>query len=391
MKQFPEVFCPAPGMPGTGIFLELRFAKKMMSQISDVITDKELEWIARYIENPSPTGNERSGQRMWLDYISDYIDDKIIDIYGNVAGIINPGKDFKVVIEAHADEIAWYVHTISQDGYLHVESTGGTDPGISPSQRVHIHTANGRIDGLFGWPAIHVRPMPEQTPDKSNIFIDIGCKSKEEAEAMGIQVGDLITYECQFKVLNNNYYVGRALDNRMGGFAIARVAQMLKQNKIELPYTLYVVNCVQEEVGTKGAQMMVETIRPDCVIVTDVTHATRMPMMDINKEGDIDLGKGVVITKSPPIHNKLRQLLISTASEYDIPVQLAAVSKQTGTDADAFAYAAGGIPTALLSMPLRYMHTTVETTHKDDVVGMIRLLYHALQKINPKMDLHYAI
>jgi len=360
-----------------------------MSQIMDVITDREIAWLKEYIENPSPTGNERRGQQMWLDFVKPAADDHVIDLYGNTAAVINPGKDFKVVIEAHADEIAWYVHTISSEGYIHVESTGGTDPGIAPSQRVNIHTEKGMVKGIFGWPAIHVRPMPEQTPDKSNIFIDIGCKSKEEVADMGVQVGDLITYECAFMVLNKNYFVGRALDNRMGGFAIARTAQLLKQNNIELPYTLYVVNCVQEEVGTKGAQMMVETIKPDCVIVTDVTHATRMPMMNIEKEGDIDLGKGVVITKSPPIHNKVRNLLIDTAREYDIPVQLAAVSKETGTDADTFAYARGGIPTGLLSFPLRYMHTTVETTHKDDVVGLIRLFYHALQKLKPDFDFRY--
>ncbi|RYZ49378.1 MAG: M42 family peptidase [Sphingobacteriales bacterium] len=360
-----------------------------MPQISEIITDKELEWIGRYIENPAPTGNERMGQRMWLDYIAPYVDEHITDIYGNVAAIVNPGKDFRVVIEAHADEIAWYVHTITNDGYIRVESTGGTDPGISPSQRVNIHTKDGMVQGIFGWPAIHVRPMPEATPDKSNIFIDVGCFSRDEVEGLGIQVGDLITYECQFKVLNKEFYVGRALDNRMGGFAIARVAQLLKQENIELPYTLYIVNAVQEEVGTKGAQMMVETIKPQCAIVVDVTHATRTPGLSTDKEGDIELGKGVVITKSPPIHNKPRSLLQEVAVDHKIPVQLAAVSKETGTDADAFAYAGGGIPTALLSFPLRYMHTTVETTHRTDVESTIRLLYHSQQKITPEFDFHY--
>ncbi len=186
--------------------------------------------------------------------------------------------------------------------------------------------------------------MPENNPTSTNIFIDCGCKSREEAEGLGVQVGDLITYECAFMVLNHKYLTGRALDNRLGGFAIARLAHLLKQEGVELPFSLYFVNAVQEEVGTRGAQMIAETIKPNCVFVTDVTHATRSPMMDQDKEGDIELGKGVVIPKSPPIHNKLRKLLSDTAGEYEIPWQPSAITKETGTDADAFAYARGGIP-----------------------------------------------
>ena len=360
-----------------------------MEEQAPLISDHDIEWLSRYIRNASPTGNERTGQQLWLEHIRPYADDHLVDNYGNVVAIINPGQDFKVVIEAHADEIAWYVKRIGDDGFIHVQETGGTDPGIAPSQRVNIHTSKGLVRGIFGWPAVHTRDVSQDAPKQSSIFICCGCESREEAEELGIQVGDFITYEAGFEILKQNHYVGRALDNRIGGFMIARIARMLRETGVKLPYTLYVVNAVQEEVGTQGAKMIAESLSPDCALVIDVTHDTTSPMMDKNKEGDIMLGKGPVITKAPPIHNKMRELLISTADEQGIPIQLAAMAQQTGTDADAFAYERGGIPTALLSLPLRYMHTTVETVHKSDVEQGIRLLYQALQKLGPDFDFKY--
>ncbi|HYD21219.1 MAG TPA: M20/M25/M40 family metallo-hydrolase [Flavipsychrobacter sp.] len=356
---------------------------------TELIGKKELEWIKQYIENASPTGNEKSGQKMWLDHLAPYIDDRLICNYGGVAGIIGPGKKFKVVIEAHADEIAWYVNKIDKDGFIHVQETGGTDPGIAPSQKVQIHTGKGAVDAIFGWPAIHARETSDDAPKMSSIFLDCGCSSKEDAEDLGIQVGDLVTYTAGFFVMQDKYFVGRALDNRMGGFIIARVAKLLKENNIQLPYTLYIANSVQEEIGTKGAEMLSSIIKPDCAIVVDVTHDTGTPMIDKNKEGDVGIGKGPVILKAPPIHNIMRQLLVKTAKDRDIQFQLAVMAKQTGTDADAFAYQNGGTPTALISVPLRYMHTTVETMHKKDVEDAIMLLYHTLQAIDPEMNFTY--
>jgi putative aminopeptidase FrvX len=354
-----------------------------------LIDTDEIEWIKKYIQNPSPTGNERVGQQIWLDYIKPYIDDHIVCNYGSVAAVINPGQKFKVVIEAHADEIAWYVQTISPDGFIHVQETGGTDPGIAPSQFVNIHTSKGLIPAVFGWPAIHTRETSQDAPKMSSIFIDCGCESKEEVEKLGIQIGDYITYSSGFEVVNNTHFVGRALDNRMGGFMIARLAKMLKENNVQLPYTLYIVNSVQEEIGTKGAQVMAHVLQPDCAFIIDVTHDTLTPMMDKNKEGDIGLGKGPVVTKAPSIHNKMRELLLNTAIENKIPHQLAVMPKETGTDADGFAYELGGIPSSLISLPLRYMHTTVETMHRNDIEHGINLLYHTLQKMKPDFNFKY--
>ncbi|HHM21607.1 MAG TPA: M42 family peptidase, partial [Bacteroidetes bacterium] len=313
-----------------------------------------------------------------------------VDNYGTAYGIINPGTDYKVVIEGHADEISWFVNFITDEGFIHVIRNGGSDHQIAPSKRVNIHTPNGIIKGVFGWPAIHTRTSDSKlTPKISNIFIDVGAKDKKEVEKMGIHIGCVITYEDEFSVLNKRFYIGRALDNRIGGFCIAEVARLLKKNKVKLPYTLYVVNSVQEEIGLRGAQMVADTIRPNVAIVTDVTHDTNTPHLEKKKVGDIKCGDGPSITYAPAVHNKLLELIIQTAREKKIPIQREAASRSTGTDTDAFAYSNGGVPSALISLPLRYMHTTVEMAHKKDVENVVKLIYETLLKIDYGQSFKY--
>lgn len=356
-----------------------------------VIDKKSEEFLFRYLNNASPTGFEAPGQKLWLEYLKPYIDDHYLDNYGTVYGIINPGKDYKVVIEGHADEISWFVHYITDDGFLYVVQNGGSDFMIAPSKRVNIHTREGVVRGVFGWPAIHTRrgESAKLSPKLENIFIDVGAKNKEEVLEMGIHVGCVITYPDEVEVMNDRYYVGRALDNRIGGFCIAQVARLLKENKIELPYSLYVVNSVQEEVGLRGAEMIAETIRPNVAIVTDVTHDTHTPMLDKKKVGDVKSGKGPSVTYAPAVHNKLLDLIIDAAGAAKIDIQREAASRRTGTDTDAFAYSGGGVPSALISLPLRYMHTTVEMAHKSDVEGVIRLIYETLQRIEDGHNFRY--
>ena len=348
-----------------------------------ILNSQSEAFLRQYLNNASPTGFESEGQKLWLDYIRPYIDDWSIDTYGTVYGVINPGKDFKVVIEGHADEISWFVHYITDEGFINVIRNGGSDHMIAPSKRVNIHTDKGIIKGVFGWPAIHTRRGEDAklTPSIENIFIDVGAKNKDEVLEMDIHVGCVVTYEDEMIVLNDRYFVGRALDNRMGGFCIAEVVRMLKENKIQLPYTLYVVNSVQEEVGLRGAEMIAQSIKPQVAIVTDVTHDTHTPLVKPKVIGDIRSGKGPSVTYAPAVHNKLLQLIINTAAEKNIPIQREASSRGTGTDTDAFAYSNGGVASALISLPLRYMHTTVEMAHKEDVENVIRLIYETLLKI----------
>ncbi len=327
---------------------------------------------------------------MWLDYIEPYIDTHFVDTYGTVVGVINPDAKYKVVIEAHADEISWFVHYITKDGFIYLRRNGGSDHQIAPSKRVNIHTKKGMVKAVFGWPAIHTRSgATEKAPKLDNIFLDCGAKDKEEVEKMGIHVGCVVTYEDKFMILNKNFYLGRALDNRIGGFMIAEVARLLKENKVKLPFGLYITNSVQEEVGLRGAQMIVERIKPDVAIVTDVCHDTGTPMIDKIKQGDTKCGDGPVLTYGPAVQNNLLELIIKTAEKNKIPFQRMAASRATGTDTDAFAYSTGGVASSLISLALRYMHTTVESVHKADVEDVIRLIYESLQKIKNNHDFRY--
>ena len=206
---------------------------------------------------------------------------------------------------------------------------------------------------------------------------------------MGVHVGSVVTFEDEFMVMNDKFYVGRALDNRMGGFMIAEVARMLKENDKKLPFGLYVVNAVQEEIGLRGAEMIAHRLQPDVAIITDVTHDTQSPMYEKKTAGDLFCGKGPVITYGPAVQNNLRDLIIQAAQQAEIPFQRAAATRATGTDTDAFAYAGQGVAAALISLPLKYMHTTVETVHKEDVENVIRLIYETVLRIEAGQDFRY--
>jgi putative aminopeptidase FrvX len=348
------------------------------------------QFLKTYLNNSSPTGFESSGQKIWNNYLKEFVDEIHLDNYGTSYGIINPGKDFRVVIEAHADEISWFVNYITEDGFIYVVRNGGSDHLIAPSKKVNIYTDKGIVKGVFGWPAIHTRNGEEKlTPKMDNIFIDIGAKDKEEVIKLGVHVGCVITFEDEFGILNNTFYCGRALDNRMGGFCIAEVARLIKTSKIELPFSLYIVNSVQEEVGLRGAEMVARSIQPHVALVTDVTHDTGTPLVNSKIHGDIKCGKGPSLTYAPAVHQKLLKLIEKTAEEKSIPFQREAASRSTGTDTDAFAYSNTGVPSALISLPLRYMHTTVEMAHKEDVENLIQLMFETLKKIEYQHNFKY--
>jgi tetrahedral aminopeptidase len=351
---------------------------------------ESIDFLQTYVNNASPTGFETSGQKLWLDYIRPYVDTYFTDSYGTVVGVINPDHAYKVVIEAHADEISWFVNYITKEGYVYLRKNGGSDHMIAPSKRVNIHTEKGIVRGVFGWPAIHVRePNEEKVPNMKTLFLDLGCSSKEEVEELGVHVGCVATFEDKFEVLNNKYFLGRALDNRIGGFMIAEVARLIKENNIQLPFGLYIVNAVQEEIGLRGAEMIAHRIKPDVAIVTDVTHDTQSPVYNKVQSGDLAAGKGPVLTYGPAVQNNLLKMIIEVAKNKNIPFQRASAYRATGTDTDAFAYSNAGVPSALISLPLKYMHTTVEMVQQDDVENIIRLMYEFVAQLQGGHDFRY--
>ncbi len=348
------------------------------------------KFLYSYINNFSPTGFEESGQRMWLDYLRPSIDTYISDAYGSVAGVINPDAPYKVVIEAHADEIAWFVNFITEDGYIYVRRNGGSDALIAPSKRANLFGDMGVVKGIFGWPAIHVRELEkDETPKIKNIFIDIGAASKKDVLEMGVHVGTVVTFDDEAMDLNSKFLTGRALDNRIGGFMIAEVAHRLKKNKHTLPFGLYIVNSVQEEIGLRGAEMMAARIKPDVAIITDVCHDTQSPMYKKMEQGDQRCGEGPVLTYGPAVQNNLLNFIIGVAEKHEIKFQRAAATRATGTDTDAFAYSGQGSASALISLPLKYMHTTVETVSYSDIEAVIELIYNGLLSLENGQDFRY--
>lgn len=353
-----------------------------MADTESILNADSMAFLERYLNNASPTGYESAGQQLWMEYLTPYVDEFITDAYGTAVGVINPDADYKVVIEGHADEIGWYVNHITDNGLIYVLRNGGSDHQIATSKRVHIHTDNGPVEGVFGWPAIHTRnPSNEKAPTKDNIFVDVGASSKEEVEGMGIYPGCVLTYPDEFSVLNGDKFVCRAIDNRVGGFMVAEVARLLHESGNKPNFGLYVVNAVQEEVGLRGATMIAERIKPNVAIVTDVTHDTSTPMIEQTTHGSLKIGDGPVIAYAPAVQNKLREHLVATAQRENIPFQRQARAPATGTDTDAFAYSNQGVPSALIALALRYMHTTVEMVHRKDVENVIRLMYEGVRGI----------
>jgi len=366
-------------------------AKSKKSPFS--ISEKSFDFLKKYMNTPSPVGFESGGQKVWLNYVKNYVDTTFTDPYGTAVGVINPEKTFKVVIEAHADEISWFVNYITPEGLIYLKRNGGVDHQIAPSHRVIIHGKKGNVKAVFGWPAIHTRQgngdNKEQQPKVENLFLDCGGRNKKEVEDLGIHIGAVVTYTEGFDEIAYGNLIGRAFDNRIGGFMIAEVARLLKENKKPIPFALYIVNAVQEEIGLRGAEMIARRIKPDIAIITDVTHDSTTPMINKNIEGDCSCGKGPALVYGPAVHNKLLGVIENVATKHKIPLQLRAVSRSTGTDTDSFAYANDGCPSALISIPLRYMHTTVEMIHRDDIENTIRLIYESVLTLTPKTNLSY--
>jgi putative aminopeptidase FrvX len=351
---------------------------------------KSEKFLEEYLNSSSPVGYEvqNGGQKVWIDYIKPFVKKVEVDNYGTAIAITgNMKSKYKVVIEAHADEIGWAVNYITPQGYIKVIRNGGSDTLIAPSMRVNLWGKKGAVKGIFGHPAIHIHYRNEKA-DLDSIFIDVGASSKEEVEKMGIEIGTPITFRDELEKLGKNYYTGRALDNRIGGFTIAEVARKLSESKVELPFKLYIVNAVQEEVGLRGASIVANNIKPDVAFVCDVCHETTSPAYNPAKEGLFEAGKGGVFAIAPGVQNNLLKMVRGVAERKGIKYQLGASSRITGTDTDAFAYP-NGTPSVLMSFPLKYMHTTVETVHKKDVKSVRNTMFEFLKQLDEGHDFKY--
>lgn len=346
--------------------------------------DKQsLDFLQKYLETKSPTGYEEEGQKVWLDYLKPYITNFKTDAYNSAVALkAHPtgNTNHTVMLEAHADEISWSVQYISEDGLIYVSRNGGSDEAVARTKDVEVLTNKGEwIKGVIGCPAIHIRGrQDEKTPKVHELYVDVGVDSKERLLEMGVEVGLPVVYSNNFEIIGD-YVKSRGVDNRIGGFIIAEVLRRLEENKIYLPFHLYAANCSQEEIGLRGALRVARRYKPDMVIVTDVTHHTKTPDVDMRKHGEVICGKGAVILNGYNVNKNINKVIRETAEEKNIKYQILG-DAGSGTDASMFAHQ--DIPVALIKIPNKYMHTTAEMVHLDDIEACISLMYETLINLN---------
>lgn len=337
---------------------------------------QSLNFLRTLVNTPSPTGHEVRGQRVWLDYVKRFADETFSDAYGNCVAVLNKGGSPRLMLAAHADEIAMAVNYISDDGFIYVRKMGGIDAAITKAQRVTIHTREGAVKGVVGNVAPHLTRGDDdkpKVPKMHDLFIDIGVSSRKDAEKL-VRIGDPITLVDEFDLLRNDLAVARAFDNRIGTFAVAEALRLLNESKKKLAAEVCVVSNVQEEVGLLGARQIAYSLKPDIAVVVDVTHATDYPTVNKAQHGDVKLGKGPAVTHGGCNHPDVVARLESVANAKKIPLQHEAVSGTSGTDTDVIFWTRGGIASALVSLPNRYMHSPVEVVNLKDLAQIPELL-----------------
>jgi putative aminopeptidase FrvX len=337
--------------------------------------EASLEFLRKLVNTPSPVGHEARGQRVWLDYAGQFADETFSDAYGNCVAVLNKGGSPRIMVAGHADEIAMAVNYINDEGFIYVRKMGGVDAAITKAQRVLIHTAKGPVRGVVGNVAPHLmKDEKEPKPPKiHDLFIDIGARGRAEAAEL-VQVGNPITLVDEFEILRNGLAVARAFDNRIGTFAVADTLRLLKEGKGKLQAEVCAVSNVQEEVGLLGARQIAYSLKPDIALVVDVTHATDYPNISKPQHGDVKVGHGPTLTHGGCNHPEVVARLEQVAKVKKIPLQHEAMSSTSGTDTDAIFWTRGGIASALISLPNRYMHSPVEIVSLDDLERIPELL-----------------
>jgi endoglucanase len=337
--------------------------------------EESLQFLEQLVNTPSPSGHESRGQRVWLEYVKPFADETYSDAYGNTVAALNKGGSPRLMLAAHADEISMTVNYINDEGFVYVRKMGGIDPAITKAQRVIIHSHGGPVNGVVGNVAPHLtKSEPERkAPKMEDLFVDIGVGSRKEAERL-IRVGDPITLDDQFELLRNGLAIARAFDNRVGTFAVAEALRQLKQEKGRLKAEVLAVSNIMEEVGLLGARQIAYTLKPDVALVVDVTHATDYPTVSQTQHGDVRIGRGPTLTHGGCNHPEVVARLEKVAAAHKIKLQHEAASNSTGTDTDVIFRTRGGIPSALVSLPDRYMHSPVEVVSLKDLEQIPQLL-----------------
>lgn len=338
------------------------------------------QFLLELLNTPSPSGMEMEIQKKWLQYVKPYADEIRTDHAGNVIAARNPEAPFKILLAGHSDEIALIVNRIDDNGFLYFEKVGGINPKAAVGMKVTVLGSKQQISGVIGVNAQHHGGLKDDF-GLEDLFIDCGFQSKKEAENF-VQIGDMVVYKREPEILMDRYVTGRGLDNRTGAFIVAEVLKGLHQRDVQVG--VYAASTVNEETNMGGAYFAAAAVQPTAAIAIDVTFATDYPGVNKNKHGDVRLGKGPVLAKGAPINIKLNQLLEKTAARLKMDIQYELTPQMTGTDADRMRLTGKGVPVALVSLPLRYMHSPVETASLADMQQEINLLVEMLSSLTGK-------
>jgi endoglucanase len=341
-----------------------------------------LDFLRTLVNTPSPVGHETRGQRVWLDYASQFADETFSDTYGNCVAVLNKGAKTRIMLAAHADEIGMAVNYIDDHGFIYVRKVGGIDAAITKAQRVVIHTRDGAVKAVVGNVAPHLMKLEgdPKPPKIHELFLDIGVSSRAEAQKI-VRIGDPITLADEFDILRGDLAVARAFDNRIGTFAVAETLRLLKESKVKLNVEVCAVSNVQEEVGLLGARQIAYSLKPDIALVVDVTHATDYPTVNKAQHGDVKIGQGPAITHGGCNHPEVVARIEEIAAKKKIPLQHEATSGAGGTDTDVIFWTRGGIASALISLPNRYMHSPVEVVSLKDLELIPQLMAGFVQSL----------
>ena len=334
------------------------------------------------------------GQRVWADWIGKHAASVECDAYGSTWATL-PGKSAKsVMLEAHADEIGYMIKHIDEHGFLRLDRVGGSDAATARGRRLAILGDKGTVPGIIGNTAIHLRRDEqgnEKAPAVHELWVDVGASNAAEVAELGIRVGHPAVYQDGPLELAHKRLVGRALDNRIGGYIIAQVMKRIATGTRKPAFSLICLNAIQEEIGGHGAVMATYRLQPNACICLDVTHATDTPGLDTAKHGSIKLGGGPSLTHGTANHPLVVERLIEVAAAAKIPIQHEASSRFTGTDTDKIYNSRSGVPSALVSLPLRCMHSVVETAHLDDIENTITLLAGFVLSLKDKDEFHQKL
>jgi len=336
---------------------------------------ESLEFLRKLLTSPTPSGFESPGQKVWCEYARTFADKVSTDAYGNAVAVLNAKGGPKIMLDGHVDELGLMVKHIDEKGFIYFQRIGGVDPAVIRTKRVNIHTAKGVVRGVIGATAIHLqdREKDKKAPKMHECWIDIGAKDADDARKR-VAVGDPVVFVDDFEMLDEHVGVARAFDNRIGVWTVIEAMRIVKQASKKPQCAIYACSSIQEEVGCVGAGMNADALKPDAAVVVDATHATDTPGVDAKQHGEVKMGKGPTISIGREHHPVLTERLRAVAKKKKIDLQVEAFSTSGGTDAMTIHKKQGGIPSALLSIPGRYMHTTVEMIDLRDLQAAADLL-----------------